>query len=74
MIYYPEMSLTEPVETAVEIKEIQPQPWWTKEITKRSVETVQEEICDHYCKMVFIDIEVIIEVITDTFGRCNKGP
>ena len=50
MIYYPEMSLTEPMETAVEIKEIQPQPWWTKEITKRSVETVQEEICDHYCK------------------------
>ena len=73
MIYYPEMSLTEPVETAVEIKEIQPQPWWTKEFTERAVDTAQETICDHYCKMVFIDIEVIIEIATDTFGRFNKG-
>lgn len=50
MIYYPEMSLTEPVEKAVEIKEIPPKPWWTKEFTDRAVDTAQETICDHYCK------------------------
>ena len=46
----PEPRLEPPEMTEPQIREIQPQPWWTKEITKRSVETVQEEICDHYCK------------------------
>lgn len=46
----PEPRLEPPETIEPQIREIQPQPWWTKEITKRSVETAQEELCDHYCK------------------------
>lgn len=31
-------------------KEIPVRPWWAKEVTGRSVDYAQEEICDNYCK------------------------
>ena len=46
----PEPRLEPPEMTEPKIREIQPQPWWTKEFTERAVDTAQETICDHYCK------------------------
>ena len=46
----PEPRLEPPETIEPQIREIQPQPWWTKEVTETAINAVQEELCDHYCK------------------------
>ncbi len=47
MIYYPEMSLTEPEKTVEKIRVIEPWPWWVK---GKNCEEAKQQICDEICK------------------------